>query len=286
MESNRKLYLRESKARRNYRCAICSSLIAPGNTYYRDEPFPMARLRGEAGIRKLCFSCVTKISFVGQAVTTYRTHTKSHTQIVVSPITDGNQLILPFSEEVVIHQTHVRLINVTELLIERILNDYSEIYRIGSENFEYLVQDRLCAMGMETERIGHTFGKDGGVDIVFWPRPPFPMPFLGAVQLKHHRSPNIKTGPAAIREIAGVLHTQPFNFGIVVTNTSFTPDAKWFAEQERALIRLRDMNHLKRWIASNFTDDAEWREIPTVLELCPGVTVDLKKKMFRQLQNV
>jgi hypothetical protein len=38
------------------------------------------------------------------------------------------------------------------------------------------------------------------------------------------------------------------------------------------------MSDLKRWIASNFTDEAEWREMPVVLELSPGVTIDLSKK--------
>jgi hypothetical protein len=38
------------------------------------------------------------------------------------------------------------------------------------------------------------------------------------------------------------------------------------------------MEDLKRWIDSNFTDEAEWREMPTAIELCPGVTIDLANK--------
>ncbi len=38
------------------------------------------------------------------------------------------------------------------------------------------------------------------------------------------------------------------------------------------------MSDLKRWIVSNFTDEAEWREIPVVIELSPGVTINLSKK--------
>ena len=61
---------------------------------------------------------------------------------------------------------------------------------------------------------------------------------------------------------------------MVVTNTSFTPDAEWFAEQQRSLIRLRGLQDLRRWIAAEFTDEAEWREMPRRIELCPGITVD------------
>ena len=278
MESNRKLYLRESRARWSYMCAICSSRIPRGTIYYRDEPFPMARIKGEAEVRYLCFSCVTGNS-IEEAIARMRSHP------IIESISDEHQLILPFGEEAIIHRTRVQLINVTSLLIERILDDYNEIYNIGAENFEYVIQDRLFAMGMESERIGHTFRKDGGIDLIFWPRPPYAIPFLGAAQLKHHSSPNINTGPGVVREMIGVLHTKPINFGIIVTNTSFTPDAEWAASEVRSLIRLRDMRDLKRWVASNFTDDAEWREMPSELVLCPGVKIDLTRNLFSGRKN-
>lgn len=278
-KGERKLYLRESRARHTYSCALCSSLIRRGTVYYRDEPFPMDHMRGTAEVRLLCFGCVAGKSSENLVA-------RLRTRSVIEPFQDEHQLILPLGEEAIIHRTYVQLVNVTAALAERILNDYEEIYRIDPESFEYLIQDRLCAMGMEAERVSHTFRKDGGVDIVFWPRKPFPIPFLGAAQLKHHRSPLTKTGPAVIRELAGVLHRQPFNFGIVVTNTTFTPDAQWFASQEQTLIRLRDMSDLKRWVASNFTDDAEWRELPSELELCPGVKINLTRRIFRKPENV
>jgi hypothetical protein len=74
------------------------------------------------------------------------------------------------------------------------------------------------------------------------------------------------------------MSTLPFHIGMVVTNTSFTADARWYAENQPAIIRLRDMEDLKRWIDSNFTDEAEWREMPAAIELCPGVTIDLSNK--------
>jgi hypothetical protein len=61
--------------------------------------------------------------------------------------------------------------------------------------------------------------------------------------------------------------------GLLVTNTSFSPDAEWYAREHAKLIRLRDFNDIKRWLFNNFTDDAEWREIPSSIEVCPGVIV-------------
>jgi hypothetical protein len=133
-------------------------------------------------------------------------------------------------------------------------------------------------MGYEAERVRHTFARDGGIDIVFWPKRACPIPFLGAVQVKHHRSSHRKTGPTPVRELVGVMGTLPFQIGLLVSNTSFTADAQWYAENQRAIIRLRDMSDLKRWIASNFTDEAEWRELPALIELCPGVIIDISKK--------
>jgi hypothetical protein len=36
-----------------------------------------------------------------------------------------------------------------------------------------------------------------------------------------------------------------------------------------------DFQDLMRWVAENFTDDAEWREMPKRIELCEGISIDL-----------
>lgn len=266
--TNRRVYLKTSKARCAYTCDICSRLIPRGYTYYWDDN-PFARIKRGAPVRHLCLKCVDGTGAERVAAS-------------YTPAKGGHhQLTLPIGAEEIISATPVRLLNVTSILLDSLVKNYDEIYSVTPENFEYLIQDRLCAMGMLSERVGHTFKKDGGVDIVFWPARSFPVPFLGAVQVRHHRSPHTKTGPDAIRDMVGVLQTHPFQVGIIVTNTLFTPDAKWFARYGRAFLRLRDMYDLRRWIQSNFVDEAEWREMPDTLELCPGVTIDLRKKYFK-----
>jgi hypothetical protein len=96
------------------------------------------------------------------------------------------------------------------------------------------------------------------------------------VQVKHRRDPSSKVGPEPLRELMGVMATHRFfSAGMIVTNTSFTPDAKHFASRSQSLLRLRDFNDLMRWVADNFLDEAEWRELPTRVQLCEGIWVDL-----------
>jgi hypothetical protein len=171
------------------------------------------------------------------------------------------------------------LIDVSEGLAERILRNPDELYSIGPSKFEDLVLDRLIAMGLRPQRVGaNTYARDGGIDIVFCGPSRCPFPFLGAVQVKHHRSPTIKTGPAPVNHLAGVLGRGPFSAGIIITNTSFTPNAKWVASQRPALLRLRDFTDLMRWLKNNFTDEAEWRDIPEEIEVCPGLTIMIRPR--------
>jgi hypothetical protein len=165
--------------------------------------------------------------------------------------------------------------------MDRIIRDPSELHKIEPEQFEELILGRLISMGMDAQRVGHTFRKDGGVDIIFLPKERTPFPVLGAVQVKHHLSGSRKIGPAPVREFAEVLKSGPFNAGLLVTNTSFTVDARWVAARHRSLIRLRGFPDLMRWFRGNFADEAEWREIPPSIELCPGVTVDLRTSSRR-----
>ena len=133
-------------------------------------------------------------------------------------------------------------------------------------------------MGYSVTRVGgHSYHKDGGIDVVACPENDA-FPFLMAVQIKHHRSPTRKTGPGPVRELRGVVKSGfPFNAGVLVTNTTFTPDAHWAASQTPMLVRLRDMKDIQRWLEGNFLDEYDWREMPEQIEVCPGVIVRIPK---------
>lgn len=76
-----------------------------------------------------------------------------------------------------------------------------------------------------------------------------------------------------MRDFAGTLEVLPVAVGVLVTNTTFTFDMSKLGSQ----IRLRDQQDLRRWISGRFVDVLEWREIPTEIDLCPGVRVRIPK---------
>lgn len=138
--------------------------------------------------------------------------------------------------------------------------------------------DRLANMGYNVEMTGDVNRKDGGVDIIATPKNG--IPFILAAQVKHHRSSNRKTPVGDIRDFAGVLTAKHSRFalGVLVTNTAFTADAKWFAQQHEDILKLRDMDDLRRWLAGNFTGAEEWKEVPDTVTLAPGITIKIPKQ--------
>jgi restriction system protein len=185
-------------------------------------------------------------------------------------------MVLPFAPH--LKPTLIQLVDISEPLHKRIAADPVLMMTLTPHEFERFVLERLSAMGMCPQLVGGgTNRRDGGVDIIFTPPKTFPFPFLAAVQVKHHRDRSTKVGPGPVRDLMGVLATHRlFSAGMIVTNTSFTADARDFATRAPALMRLRDFSDLMRWVADNFVDDAEWREIPRRIQLCEGIFVDVR----------
>ncbi|MEO0967298.1 MAG: restriction endonuclease [Cyanobacteria bacterium J06639_18] len=164
-----------------------------------------------------------------------------------------------------------------------ILDDPKKLQRLNDEEFEEFIADRFSAMGFTVKQVGQTRRKDGGVDLVAWPKKITPFPFLIAVQVKHHHTSR-KTGVGDVRDFNGVItaSNSQFHLGVLVTNTSFTADAKWFADNNSRLIRLRDMCDLCRWIQNDFVADLDWREIPKEIELAPNIKLELPELYHRE----
>jgi hypothetical protein len=269
-------FVRLSKAQRAYTCANCANTIPKGHPYYRVEPHPMARYRRGEETKHICQSCAGGRLDASGFVKDVKSHLK---QISVSGRPAAQQLSLwdLFDEPIQAVKTEVHVVNITHDLIARLIKSPNEINNLTPKLLEELVSDRLQSMGFYLERVGgSTFHKDGGIDIVACSsRAPFP--FLMAVQVKHHKSPEFKTGPDVVRDLLGVIQYTGFNVGVVVTNTTFTPDAKWVAAQRPMLIRLRDIKDIRRWLTNDYLDEFNWQEIPDEIEVCPGVIVRIPK---------
>lgn len=262
-------YLRISRARLDYQCDKCSRPIYKGHEYIRIEPFPIARIKGLTKVRHLCWQCGLQSSD--------RQHINEDTQKWLKDYWAKDQeryKQLSFMEAPLsIVETQVQVFNITEELIKKLITNPNEIYNLTPIAFEDLICNRLDAMGLGVKQVGgHTYHKDGGIDIVAWTRQR-EFPFLIAVQAKYHYSSKQKTGSQEIRDLIGTVKTLPFHVGVLVTNTTFSPDAEWVAGQQPELIRLRDIEDIRRWLIDDFLDEYNWREIPEVIEVCPGVVV-------------
>jgi hypothetical protein len=261
------LRLTAANARAQYRCLGCGREIRKGVHYFRHDPYPQARsFRGQPTTH-WCRECilaslpegVPRGSFLVPAL-----------HVLGRPLSEREHA------DLALRPIRVELISVGEALAARLADEPRLLHALTPEQFEQFVCERLFSMGFEPKQVGSTNRKDGGVDILFWPRARGAFPFLGAAQVKHHRNPAESESVRTVRDFSGVMAGQPFAAGLIVTNTSFSPDAQWFARQHARLVRLRGFEDIRRWLLGNFGDEEEWREIPSSLELCPGVVVKIR----------
>jgi hypothetical protein len=167
--------------------------------------------------------------------------------------------------------------NITTSLLAYLCEDIERLKQLSAEQFQYLIADRLEQWRLGVQIVGHVNRMDGGIDIIAYPRTPS-IPFLLAVQAKHHRL-NRKTSVGDVRDFYGAITSRAnsFHFGIVVTNTAFTPNAQFFAECNKTLLRLRDASDLRRWLNNDFDNPFEWRELPSKVLLAPGVEIEIPR---------
>jgi len=263
------LYLIETRARSDYICPGCMHGIPRGSLHFRHDPFPAARMfRGEPTTH-WCRECILSSDLGPKDQITGRIRVPAVR--IMERASQAREIQLPL-----LAPLQVQLIGIGSILSEYLAKKPSLIHSITPSEFEEFICDRLFAMGFEPRRVGETNRKDGGIDIVFWPRQFGAFPLLGAAQVKHHRDPLKKEGPTTVREFAGTIAGHGFNAGLLITNTSFSPDAEWFAREHAKLLRLRGFSDIRRWLFNNFGDEAEWREIPKSIEVCPGVVIRIR----------
>ena len=261
------LYLLETRAAKEYACAGCKTLIPTGSSHFRHDPHPKARqFRGEK-YSHWCLKCIADANPGPKEFVTRR---------IRVPVVQVVGKYADFDAPSSLKLLTVSVVGIGAALAQRLMNDPQVMHTLSPSDFEEFICERLTQMGLEAKLVGHTNQKDGGIDIVFWPQDKCAFPFLGAAQVKHHRDPSFQEGPRNVREFAGAIAGKPFAAGILVTNTTFSPDARWFAREYSGLIRLREFDDLRRWLLGRFDDEAEWRELPSTITLCPGVVVKLR----------
>jgi hypothetical protein len=230
-------------------------------------------MRGQAVVRYLCVPCVVgpdDAKAVIDALSSRGALSDDH----------PDQLPLEFSiarAGVLTFPPRVEMVDITPQLLDILRSQPERLRELTPDAFEVLICERIAYFGYDFARVGrHSFQRDGGIDLIAW-QPSTLVPTLIAVQAKHTTRVDGHVGPHAVRELVGATRQHGLGAGLLVTNTTFSPDARWFAAKEPMLVRLRDITDLRRWLKGELNTRDEWREIPAVIELCPGVSVALPR---------
>lgn len=180
----------------------------------------------------------------------------------------------------------VSFLDVTPQLLVLLRDNPEELRNLSPEQFEHVVAERIDRMGYDVQLTGRTNRRDGGIDLIAVPKIRTIGSFLMAAQIKHHRGDHTTSRPDVDRLLA--WKDSPFRIGLMVTNTSFSQDARWLADQvnNRAFLRLRDFEDLKRWLYGQFESEFDWRELPDVISLAPGITVEVPKARLRNSRDI
>jgi hypothetical protein len=146
----------------------------------------------------------------------------------------------------------VRSVDFSPELLASLREDPNRLQTLTPEQFERFVAERLDCMGYNVTLTGSTNRKDGGIDLIAVPKTSNLGSIVIAGQVKHHRDDR-KTGREAVDQLLAWMDTY-FGVGLLVTNTAFTKDALWTAQQgrNRHFLRLRDFADLKRWLHDDF----------------------------------
>jgi hypothetical protein len=276
------------RARNNYQCVSCKRMIPAGSTYFRDEPFPMARYRKGEPVRYYCTKCAPathweSLPLYSAARNPYyppASHVDRARTLFEDPSIQaswqGDDLAEAEQRLVVPNRIIVR--EFTPEILRLLAESPEELNHLSYEKFECVCEDRLEAMGYECTRVGGSANRrDGGIDIIAT-RLGAPFPYFIAVQVKHHGASGRPTGPAPVRDLHGVVSSLGFNAGMLITNTSFTQGAQWFAARHPFLLKLRDYDDLRKWLLAEFDhEQLYWREIPASIDVGAGIIVSLPR---------
>lgn len=165
--------------------------------------------------------------------------------------------------------SRIEIVNFAPSLLKILRDNPQDLAQLTPQQFEHLIADRLDRMGFDVVLTGAVQTRDGGIDLVATPKQRGLASFLLATQVKHHRT----NRPTSREDVDRLLAWKDsvFRMGLIVTNSRFTQDAKWIAAKNSHFIRLRDFFDIARWLDDNFSDSQDWSELPSSIELAPGI---------------
>jgi hypothetical protein len=129
-------------------------------------------------------------------------------------------------------------------ILKQINQDFSSIYSIEPRKFEELVAELLDRDEFQVEITPKT--RDGGRDILAYKESDVGT-HLFLIECKRYAA-HKKIGLDIVQRLHGVRDDERASAAVIVTTSSFSPDAKQFEERNKYVISLRDGNYLQGWI--------------------------------------
>ena len=132
---------------------------------------------------------------------------------------------------------------VDRALIERLKQFPDELRLIDRRKFEEVVAEIFDGFGYEVELTKQT--RDGGKDIIAIKRREVNLKYL--IECKRPDPGNV-IGVAAVRQLWGVKDDEGASKAVLVTTTSFSPDARSFVDRHIWELEARDFEGLQEWL--------------------------------------
>lgn len=125
-----------------------------------------------------------------------------------------------------------------------------KIQNMSPREFEIFVADIFKKLGFIVKITKPT--RDGGQDIIATKETPIPYTLI--VECKHWEGKH-KVDVSVVRSVYGVQMASQANKSMVVTSSKFTRDARRFAESQKTLMSLWDIDDLLKLIMENQWDN-------------------------------
>ena len=213
--------LRLSRAKYDYQCAKCSRGIYKGQSYFRVEPFPMARIRGIEKVQHLCTTCGNGKEYEDKLKEELPNYWIQRLQ--VQHLDRSASLFL---QTVVLQgeKTHEgRLITAVTLpwleIVEILLRDPAAIDQISPRKWEEIIAGAYKKAGFDEVTLTPRSG-DYGRDIIAVKRG------LGIIriidQVKAYKPGHLVTADD-VRALMGVLQGDGASKGFLTTTSDFAP---------------------------------------------------------------
>ncbi len=160
------------------------------------------------------------------------------------PMVDGDLYDLGGATEDDLLVARPKIISSTAAIIEKLRSHPEEFYKLPPRKYEEVIACLLEDMGLEVHLTGQT--RDGGKDILAFMNTEIGR-LLCLVEAKRFRKSRV-VGVDLVRNLYGVLFHEQANSGLLVTTSSFSPDALSFQGQHQYQLHLRDYTDLAQWV--------------------------------------